>query len=253
MTKPTKTPITGRFAVVLLFVVVIGVATGAGISTSGPAPFTGVIQSKNAGLPLVTSASSAVRVISVERNNIGESPVLEVSLQNISTKNIEAYSLGSGKRWVTRSYYFSEESFAPNTTEKQIIPLSVPGFSPSTELILTGVLFDDGTTDGEAIAVFRLKETHDGLRDQINRLLPCLRELPSTLTSQQEAALSRCESAASSLPIKGRSSDYEDGLQNAQRELLKQLGEIKSKVRSADFSNATRQRDKLIRIVQSLI
>jgi len=42
---------------------------------------------------------------------------------NISPKTIKAYSIGSGKGWVTKSYYFSETAFAPNATEIQIIPL----------------------------------------------------------------------------------------------------------------------------------
>ena len=151
---------------------------------------------------------------------------------------------------MTRSYYFSEEAFAPNSHETQILPLSVEGFI--TELSVSGVMFDDGTTDGDAIAVFRLKEARDGIRDQANRLVPCLRQLPSTLLSEHEAALSRCESEGSAFPTKGRSSDYGDGLQNAQREFLNQLSEIKSRVRAHDFSGAGQQRDKVIRIFHSL-
>ncbi|HXQ33275.1 MAG TPA: hypothetical protein VN843_04560, partial [Anaerolineales bacterium] len=89
--------------------------------------------------------------------------------------------------------------------------------------------------------------------DQANRLVPCLRQLPSMLMFQHEAALSHCESEASSLSTKGRSSDYDDGLQNAQREFLKQLGEIKSRVHSRDFPGAGHQRDKVLRIFQNLI
>ena len=253
MTIRTKNPISKRFALVLLFVVAIGVATGAVIGRSGHAPFVEVRQSEPVTLPLVTSASSAVRVAAVERTSIGESPILAVSLQNISQKDIKAYSLGSGNQWVTSSYYFTETSFAPNAIEKQMIPLPARGFNSNrTEFIVTGVIFDDGTTDGQAISVFRLKETRDGLRDQSKRLMPCLSQLPATLTPQHEEVLSRCESEAGSLSLKGRSSDYDDGLQNAQREFLQQLGEIKGKVRAGDFSGAALQRDKVKNIFQTL-
>lgn len=248
----TKNLVTGRFVVILLVVVVIGIATGVVIST-GPAPSTAANQPKNAGLPLVTSASAAVRVIGVARSTIGESPAVEVSLQNISTKNIKAYSLGTGKRWVTRGYYFSDEAFAPNTVETQIIPLSAAGSNPTTtELSVSGVMFDDGTTDGDSIAVFRLKEARDGIRDQATLLVPCLRQLPSTIRSEDEGALSRCEAEASASSAKGRSSDYDDGMQNAKREFVKQLVEIKTKVRSRDFSGAGNQRDRVLRIFQNL-
>lgn len=252
MNRPTKNSLNRRFVLILLLVIAIGVATGAVIGRSGHAPFAGVGQSAQSGLPLVTSASSAVRVVTVDRINVGESPVLNISLQNISTKNIAAYSLGTGKRWVTSSFYFTETSFAPNAIEKQVIPLSLAGFGTLTEFIVTGVIFDDGTTDGQAISVFRLKETRDGLRHQAQRLVPCLKQLPSTLTPQHAEALSRCESDANSLSLKGRSSDYDDGLQNAQREFLQQIGEIKNKVRSGDLPGAALQRDKVKRIFQTL-
>jgi len=202
----------------------------------------------------VTSATSAVRVVALQQTTIGNSPILNISLQNISPKTIKAYSIGSGKAWVTKTYYFSETAFAPTAIETQIIPLDSTTFrAASREFTVTGVLFEDGSTDGQAVSVFRLRENWIGLRDYMSQLLPCLSQLPSTLAAQDEAALVHCQNEAGRwAAAKGRSSDYEDGFQNAQRVSLSELNEIKTKIHSGDFSDAAKQRDKIVRISESL-
>jgi hypothetical protein len=238
-----------RFAVSLTIVLLSGVVVGTVIGTSNRVPRLLIAQDD---LPLVTSATSAIRVIALQRTAIGKSPILNVSLQNISTRTIKAYSVGSGKGWVTKSYYFSETAFAPNSIETQIIPLDSASFrAANRQFTVTGVLFEDGSTDGEAIPVFRLRENWVGSHDFTSHLLPCLHQLPPTLAAQDEAALANCETEATKISVTGRSADYEDGFQNARRECLTRLGEIKSKVRSANFSDATRQRDKIIRTFES--
>jgi hypothetical protein len=243
---------TRRLAISLTVVLLLGIVVGTVIGTSSRAPILATAQD---GLPLVTSATSAIRVVSLQRTTIGNSPILNVSLQNISPKTIKAYSIGSGKAWVTKSYYFSETAFASNSIETQIIPLDSATFrAASREFMVTGVLFEDGSTDGQAISVFRLRENWVGLRDYMTQLLPCLSQLPpSTLAAQDEAALVHCENEAGKWAApKGRSADYEDGFQNAQRVSLSELSEIKDKIHSSDFSDATKQRDKIVRISEAL-
>src|SRR5437764_13414859 len=182
---------TRRFAVLATVVLLLGVVVGTVIGTSGILHTPVTAQD---GLPLVTSATAAIRVVALERTTIGNSPILNVYLQNISPKIIKAYSLGSGKGWVTRSYYFSETAFVPNSIQTQIIPLDSTSFrAASQEFTITGVVFEDGSTDGQATSVFRLREQWLGLSDYTSHLLPCLRQLPSTLAAQDEAALLNCE------------------------------------------------------------
>ena len=239
---------TRRFAISIIIGLLLGVTVGTVIGTS-KLPFRVTAQD---GLPLVTSATSAIRVVALQLATIGNSRILEVSLQNTSSKTIKAYSVGSGKGWVTRSYYFSETAFAPNAIETQIIPLDSTSFrAGSREFTVAAVIFEDGSTEGQAIPGFRLSETWAGLRDYTSHLLPCLRQLPSPLAGHDEAALVSCETEAAKWSPKGRSADYEDGLRHAQRESLNKLSEIKSKVRSGNFSDAEKQRDKTVRILES--
>ena len=238
-----------RFAVSVIVVVLLGVAVGTLIGTSGKVPDSLTAQE---GLPLVTSATSAIRVVGLERTAIGSSSILNVSLQNTSRKTIKAYSVGSGKAWVTTRYYASETAFPPDAIKIDIIPLDSGTFrGTSREFTVTGVIFEDGTTDGQAIPVLRLREHWVGFRDYASRLLPCLRRLPSTFTPQNESTLADCETEAAKLSAQGRSSDYEDGFQNAHSETSTQLSEMKSKIRSGDFSSAAKQKDKTIKILES--
>lgn len=237
-----------RFALALTIVLLLGITAGVLVGTSGKVPDSAAAQD---GLPIVTSASAAIRVVGVQRTTIGDSPILNVSLQNISSKNISAYTVGSGKAWVTRNYYFAETAFSPNTIETQTIPLNTKGFnSQIREFTVTGVLFDDGSTDGQALPVFRLREIRAGLRDHARFLATCLQRAPATLTSEHAVELNTCESEASKRSANGHSSDYQDGFQHAQREFLSQLGEVKSKMNSGDLTGAAKQRDELIKIFE---
>jgi hypothetical protein len=240
---------TRRFAVSLTVMVLLGLVVGTVIATSGKAPLSVTPQDR---LPLVTSATSAIRVVGLQRTTIGNSPILNVSLKNISPKPIKAYSVASGKSWVTKSYLFSETAFPPNAIETHIIPLDSISFAATNrEFTVTGVLFDDGSTDGDAVSVFRLREQWLGLRDYASRLLPCLHQLPSTLAARDEAALVHCETEIGKWSLQRKSADYEEGFQNGRRESLTQLSEIKSKIHSGDFSDAAKQRDKTLRILDT--
>ena len=239
---------TRRFAVSLTIVLLLGVTVGSVIGTS-KLP---LLVKAQEGLPLVTSATPAIRVVGMQPTNIGDSRILEVSLQNTSSKTIKAYSIGSGKGWVTRFYYSSETAFPPNAIETQIIPLDSVSFrAASREFTVTAVVFEDGSTEGQQIPGYRLRENWTGFGDYASHLLPCLRQLPSTLATQDEAALVNCETEAPKWSAKGKSADYEAGFQHAQRESLINLSEIKSKLRSRDFSEAAKQRDKIVRIFES--
>lgn len=239
---------TRRFAVSLTIVLLLGVTVG---SVIGTAKLPLLVKAQD-GLPLVTSATSAIRVVGLQPANMGNSRILEVSLQNTSSKTIKAYSMVSGKGWVTRFYYFSDTAFLPNAVETQIIPLDSASFrAAGREFTVSAVLFDDGSTEGQAIPSYRLRENWAGFRDYASHLLPCLRQLPSTLATQDEAALVNCETEAPKWSARGKSADYEAGFQHAQRESLNKLSEIKSEVRSGNFSDAAKQRDKIVRIFES--
>lgn len=248
MLSLTQTFRTRRFVFLAFSVLAAGAIVGAVVGSTGKAPLFFKTQTSD---PIVTSRTSSVRVVGVERIT-GDMPILKVRLQNLSTKNIKTYMLSSGKSGITKDFSFTE-LFAPNAIDMEMIPLSAPNFGGSIkEFAITAVLFEDDTADGEGIPVFWLKERHDGLRDQGARLLSCLQRTSSSST-QLEQDLSLCESEAKRLSLKGRSPGYEEGLQQAQQDFLLRLDEMKNKAHTNDLTEAVKQRNQTIRILQKLV
>jgi hypothetical protein len=245
-----------RFAAIIISTALLGILVGVVLGWSGKAK--GYFTSAQTSEPKITSDTSVLRVFGTERTSIGDNSVLVLKLQNISDRHIKAYTIASGKSWFTKHYFFVEDSIAPNAVDTEWIPLS-PNvqdrvtFKSIKELTIAAAFFADGSGQGDPVFVRRFTNEHAGMRDQINRILPCLQGLSSSLVTQAESAVTSCETEALSLPIKssGRSSDYELGLYNTKTEIVRQLTAIKESVRSNNLSEALNKRDKAIRIFQA--
>ena len=259
MAKLTQRLKTHRFAVLALSAALLGILAGVLIGWPGKARHFDSDQNGQTIEPIIKSKTLAVRVLGSERTSLGDNSIWFVKLQNTSGRDIKAYTIASGKTWVTKNYFLGEQSLASGAVENQIIPLSSGpshdiSLGTGKEFTITAVFFADGTGDGDSRFVFMLSEKYAGMRDQANRILPCLRGLASTFGPNQESALEECEAETLRLPLKsnGRSADYEDGLESAQRELLNQLNDIKEKIRSNNLSDAANKKDKITKIFQDL-
>lgn len=259
MTKLAQRLKSHRFAILAFSAVLLGILAGILIGWPGKARHFDSGQNAQTIEPVIKSRTLAVRVLGTERTSLGDNSMLSIKLQNTSGRDIKAYTIASGKAWVTRNYFLGDQLFAAGAVENQIIPLSSRGsqdiaFVPGKEFTITAVFFADGTGDGDSVFVSRLSEKYAGMRDQAHRILPCLRGLASTFGPNQESALEECEAETLRLPLKsnGRSTDYEDGLESAQRELLEQLNDIKEKVRSNNLSDAANKKEKITKIFQDL-
>lgn len=240
-------------AVVLGFV---GILTGAALGWSGKFKY------RQGPDVLIVSKTVAVTVLWAEKTMLGTAPILAVKLQNTSGKAIKAFTISSGKTWVTQSYFMIEESFAPGTIVNQFIPLSSDAsqdykitFGNGREISVSAVFFADGTGDGDSHYVRMLADQRAGIRDQANRILPHLRQLSSKSVLDPDQALTTCEAEILRLPTKQdrqASGDYETGLEDAQRELLNRLNEIKEEKRTHRLPEAAAKQEKLTRVFQSL-
>jgi hypothetical protein len=72
-----------------------------------------------------------------------------------------------------------------------------------------------------------------------------------SLAAHHEAVVVQCEADMGKWSVKGRSSDFEDGFQNAQRESLERLSEIKNEIHTGNLSDAAKHRDKIISILET--
>jgi hypothetical protein len=244
-----------RLATITFAVICLGVL-------SGILAWSGLARRQQAVEPTVVSKTSAVSILGVEKTTVGTSSILAVKLQNTSDKDIKAYTIGTETSWMTRNYLLREESFASGTTVIHLIPLSgedsqsLQTFGDSTtRIFITAVIFTDGTGDGEARFVRMLLDERAGTRDQANRILAYLRALSSP-GSDRGRALSDFEAKVRSLPDKRNespsSADYDIGLANAKRELLKGTEDMKEKIQSNRPDEAAIKQEKITRIFQRL-
>lgn len=245
-----------RFKMLAISMLLLGVLAGIGLGLSRN--HTRPVQTLE---PKITSKASALRIVGITRTSLGNHSVLVVKLQNISDKDIKAYTVASGKAWVTKHYFFEEQSIAPNAIENQLIPLSSDAsqdpkltFENGKELTIAAAFFADGTGQGDPVFVARFTDQHAGMRDQANRILPCLQGLSSSLVAQGESAVATCEAEALRLPTRsnGRSVDYEKGLETTRAVVLSQLKDLKDGMRSNNLSEVLNKEDKVTKVFQAL-
>lgn len=211
----------------------------------------------------VFSKAAAIRVVASERTKVGDVTMLMVKLQNVSTKDIVAYIIASGNSWVTRNYYLTEERFAPGSIVNHLIPFSAsdsqhfpgPFASKSGNLVVVAVALDDGSTEGDSRFIKMLSDEQAGARDQAIRIAPSLQVL-ATSGARERRSLSDLEPEILKLPDKApgpfRSSDYENGLANAKRELLERIRQTRAETQANRPDDAARTQQKAIRVLQKL-
>lgn len=247
-----------RFITGMVSMAALGILLGAAVGWTGKAERKAAQAADKVN---IVSKTTAIRIISTEKTNLGAASVLVVQLQNASDKDIKALTISSGPTWVTKDYLMSEESLSAGAVLSQLIPISSDPsgdfkitFEPAKEFSVVAVLFADGTGDGESRFVNMLVDKREGIRFQAKRILPWLKKL-SKSDSNQEQVLSECEAQTLRLPTKAvgsKSVDYEEGLEYARQQLLKKLNEIKEKSHSKQFIDVTSKQDKLTRVFQSL-
>jgi len=237
-----------QFRIFVLIAVAIGIIVGVVVGktrrgNSGP----------NVPQVVVLSTAPSVRVVSANRQTIGEMSVLNITLQNVSSKNIKAYVISSGKAWYTKNYLFVDTVFAPNSTDTSTLSGDRLSSNESDkDLTVTGVLFEDGTVDGEMTSTLRLIQNYRGVKEQAKRLTTCLEQLSHATGLQEQTAFAKCENDVANLPVTEGSADNQAGLRNAQLMFSTQLTEIKDMLRANRSEEAKQKKESFVRRFQAL-
>ena len=103
-----------RLLAILVCSACLGILTGVLVWAGKARPAQGIN-------PIVTSKTTAIGVVEAGNTNLGTIAMLAVRLRNVTDKDIDAYAIGSGQTWVTRSYYLTDESFKAGTTITHLI------------------------------------------------------------------------------------------------------------------------------------
>lgn len=182
-----------------------------------------------------TNKTAALKVISVKKVE-SDLPMVEVTVQNQSPKNITSFMLAIGDLMILTDYVPDGTLFGPG--EQNVQRISLGNFEAAAaknpkqagEVVVTAVYFDDRTGEGDARRVEMIRKRYEGIKEQIKLALPILR---NALSSSEDAdnVLLAAESQVKNLPTEANNSrlspDYRDG-----RDVMKQsLGESIQKLK----------------------
>lgn len=178
--------------------------------------------------PIITNQTNSLRVLSAKRKEVNGNSFITIKLQNVSSKNIKAYTIVRDKNsWMT------EDSLnIPLFTINELKEVTLPFDVKKQNLVIAAVYFEDGIGEGDPRFVEMIKSKHAGMRDQARRILPQIRKLLA-LNTDSEKTLSEFETEVLQLPINGNenssSPDYESGLNFVKEKLTKTIQSLKTK------------------------
>lgn len=214
--------------------------------------------------PPIINKTNTLQVVSAQENLDGQLRVLEITLKNISNRNISAYTLLLGNAESTRDYAFSEELLSPEETSIERIALTKNVGSPNTNInigpeniIIAAVWFERGNGDGDPKYVTMLRDKHLGYKEGARRILPLLRQALERSKQNSDEALNELESQSSLLPNEDNSLaysvDYRSGLHLAKEHLGLKIRELKAKRSVVNFMEQQTRLKKLTESYEQLV
>lgn len=175
-----------------------------------------VVEEAKSQQPVVMNKTRALQVVSFKPIESAEpgGQAYELVLRNTSVKKIDAYSIAYGES-STRGGDFigADRLIGPGDQFTQII-------NPPTRLIITYVVFADGSIDGDVAAAQPLLEQRRGMLAQFERILPLLK------TASASGDVEHLRSEVQALPRNAETSDsvyVSAGLRHARDEVLREI------------------------------
>src|SRR5205085_10935517 len=177
-------------------------------------------------------------------NTIISSDNVKVILQNVSDKNINGIQLAVNGARCQIEFLDADEPnhkvLAPKAIYEQWFPLNN---SRALEVTILAVTFEDKTSEGDPELITEIKETRQGARKQLMRLLLILNDTLNSLNADSSISLDRLESNF-------RASPDDDGISDNIR-----LGEHKAKGMVLNYIQTlkhTQQTKGMVNIRQAL-
>ena len=185
---------------------------GATLYLSTALSFTAV-PSQNADTPTVTNPTSAVEIISIHPLQSGG---YELVMRNVSSKNINGYSIGFDQGASVTSDLTS--TYKPIIAPGEDFKLRIP---PTSVVIIKHVVFDDNSFDGDARMAAQLQDRRLGIQKQLRNIISLLNRAGKTADVEQLKAHIK------ELPEEG-SAFVAAGMRNAKEDALLALEKIDS-------------------------
>lgn len=155
--------------------------------------------------PYITNKTTALRVDKMSITD-GTFPDIKITLVNQSTQNINSYVFVVDKLRITTDHGSVGEYLKPGDTQTESIPLgnvlSAATQDPNYkgEIKIAAVSFSGLSGEGEPSEVKRLVDSHQGIKEYINDLLPILRDSLHSARANSVNALLTAEAKAINIP-----------------------------------------------------
>jgi hypothetical protein len=204
---------------------------GAVSSTSGrtKAITASVTRATQESEPQTLNKTQGFQTLSLVRD--GSDYVL--SLKNTYAKAINGYSIGVGATSkITTDLTIGDNVIGPEQVVQVRIPasrLQMGGTGTSKPIIVLGVLFEDGTSDGDTQVIAEVTQRRIGARLQLKRIVPFLRAALASKNGNNTAILEQLKSQILSLPENpdpGQPPSIAGGLRSAKQDVITMLEEI---------------------------
>ena len=219
----------------LCCVLVIGAASSAGRLT------TKAFKNAGEGDPIQSEPIAvSVRVgLKLEIVSVKQWPndLVEVTMKNGFEKDITAIAASAaGKQSFRRDYVVAEleafQKLAPGATDQFLYSLS-RRFGVPPEIIVSAVVFSDGTSKGDKTLIADILDKREGIRIQLNRINPYLERLGKVKGPGVRAELGQVKSIAEALSCNAtdgapRSPEFEYGLRHGREYILSYLSKLET-------------------------
>lgn len=175
----------------------------------------------------VWNMTQSVRLIKLEKVDNRD---LKLTLQNGYNKTINGFQVSVGDVGIHTELMYNKDQMIPpgGLWIKQV---AIQEYTDTKGIVLMSVHFDDGTSDGDYVAVKQVEEERAGQKTQIKRALALIRRTLRSPEADSVAALDELLSQVRSLPSQGKNGrdDFWAGLESGKKRMIWILEELRQR------------------------
>jgi hypothetical protein len=166
----------------------------------------------------VRNMTQSFRLIQLEKV---EDRDLKLTLQNRYNKRINGFQVTVGNVGIHTELMYNEDQMIP-AGGIRVEQVPIQDDTDTKGIALVSVHFDDGTSDGDPVAVKQVEEERSGQKTQIKRALALIRRTLSSPDGDSVAALEDLLSQIRSLPSQGKNGrdDFWAGLESGKKRMV---------------------------------
>lgn len=181
--------------------------------------------------PAITNKTTAVEVVSIKPL---EPSGYEMTMRNVSKKNINGYSLGfDGGASVTSDL---TSTYKPIIAPGEQFMMRLP---TTASVIVRDVVFDDNSIDGDPTAAAQLQDRRLGIQEQLKAIVSLLRE-------RADVDLDQLKSQITELPDQSSSVYVAAGMRSAKQDALLALQKLDNHNKDVGLTKFVEESNKRI-------